>query len=89
MPPAKKAATTAAKAEATNEPIVIEHAGLEFTIPGVKDMPLDVLEAETELEMAKAVLSEDWAAYKATKPTIGDFQELVDKINEAVAGQGN
>ncbi|MFE4513765.1 hypothetical protein ACFRMQ_06120 [Kitasatospora sp. NPDC056783] len=82
--------TAAAKAEATETPSTFEHAGVTFTIPTPKDLPLALLEVQDELEAVRLIVGKgSWAEYWATEPTIGDFQELSDKINQAQAGQGN
>ncbi|MFE9455982.1 hypothetical protein OH797_31880 [Streptomyces anulatus] len=91
---AKKTAapkTAAAAAEAKKGFVTFEHVGLTFEIPGDPDrMPLELLEAEDELEAVKIVLgAEQWAEFKSARPTIGDFRELSRKVNEASAGSGN
>jgi hypothetical protein len=53
-------------------------------------MPLDLLDAEDELEAVKLIVGEDtWAQYRATRPSIRDFQALTEKVNKAQAGSGN
>ncbi|QUI30683.1 hypothetical protein H9W91_07290 [Streptomyces alfalfae] len=93
MPAAKKTAapkTTAAKAEATEKPVKFTHLGIEFEVPPAKKLPLDLLFAEDELDAVKIVVGEDkWAEFRAARPTIGDFQDLSIKVNEASAGSGN
>ncbi|MEU3825228.1 hypothetical protein AB0F36_07870 [Streptomyces sp. NPDC029080] len=93
MPAARKTAaskTTAAEAEATEQPTKFEHAGIEFEVPAPKQLPLELLFAEDELEAVKLIIGEaKWAEYRATLPTIGDFQELARKVNESSAGSGN
>ncbi|MFJ7907502.1 hypothetical protein [Kitasatospora sp. NPDC096204] len=92
MAVAKKTAspkTAAAKAEATDEPTTFEHAGITFSIPAPLDMPLEILEAESEVEAVRLIVGEEaWAEYRATRPTIRDFQALAERVNEA-AGSGN
>ncbi|MFJ9771818.1 hypothetical protein ACIRVF_11290 [Kitasatospora sp. NPDC101157] len=93
MAVAKKTAapkTAAAKAEATDEPTTFEHAGITFSVPAPLDMPLEILEAESEVEAVRLIVGEEtWAAYRATRPTIRDFQALADRVNQAQAGSGN
>ncbi|MBD0739838.1 hypothetical protein [Streptomyces sp. CBMA29] len=87
---AKPAAAVAAEAEATEQPTVFEHRGITFTVPHPLDLPLELLEAEDELEAVRLVVGEEsWTAYRATKPTIRDFQALTEKVNTAQAGSGN
>lgn len=83
MATAKKTASPLV-AEATEAIAKFEHRGIEFEVPEPKDFPLEVLEAESEVEIMRLVLgAEQWAKCKATKPTVGDFRELVDKVNDA------
>jgi hypothetical protein len=78
----KTAASKPVEAEATEAPIRFDHAGITFTVPAPLDYPLDILEAESEVEIVRLVLgAEQWATYKATRPTIRDFKELSDKLN--------
>jgi hypothetical protein len=82
--------TDAAEAEATEQPTKFTFLGIEFEVPPAKQMPLDLLYAEDELEAVKIIVGEDkWAEFRAARPTIGDFQELSTKVNEASAGSGN
>lgn len=86
----KPAPAAAAEAEALEQPTTFEHAGVTFTVPHPLDLPLELLEAEDELEAVRLVVGdESWAAYRATKPTIRDFQALTEKVNTAQAGSGN
>ncbi|MFJ4093442.1 hypothetical protein ACIPYS_17830 [Kitasatospora sp. NPDC089913] len=94
MAAAKKTAApksvAAAKAEATESPTTFEHAGMTFSVPAPLDMPLDLLEATDELEAVRLIVGEEsWAEYRATRPSIRDFQALADKVNTAQAGSGN
>lgn len=90
MPPAAKKATVSPKkiaakqAEAAGSPTVIEHRGIQFSIPDPLDMPIALLEAKDEIEAVKLILgTAQWEAYKATGATIRDFQVLADKVAEA------
>ncbi|MET8702734.1 hypothetical protein ABZW10_28325 [Kitasatospora sp. NPDC004723] len=93
MAVAKKTAaskTAAAKAEALEIPTTFEHAGVHFAVPAPLDMPLELLEAESELEAVRLIVGDEaWTEYRATRPTIRDFQALADKVNQAQAGSGN
>jgi len=75
----------AAKAEAENAPVSFEVKGLTFSIPtDPRELPLELLETDDEVVATRLVLGdEQWAAFKATKPTIGDFSDLVDAMSEA------
>ncbi|MFB8199392.1 hypothetical protein [Kitasatospora purpeofusca] len=87
---APKTAASAAKAEATETPTTFEHAGVTFVVPAPLDMPLELLEASSEVEAVRLIVGEDsWAEYRATKPTIRDFQALADLVSQAQAGSGN
>lgn len=84
----KKTATkkaTAAKAEALEEgPTSFEHAGLTFEVPHPLDFPLEVLETDDEFEACRLIVGdEQWAAYKATRPTIRDFGAFAEKLSAA------
>ncbi|MFC4501748.1 MULTISPECIES: hypothetical protein [Streptomyces] len=90
----KPSAPKAAKAEALNEEISFEHAGIEFTFPAdPKKLPLTLLMTDDEIEATRIVLGErQFTEYLATNPTIEDFGILVDKMSEArgrEAGSGN
>ncbi|MFB7906414.1 hypothetical protein ACFC1T_08305 [Kitasatospora sp. NPDC056076] len=89
MPAAKTTPATAAEAEATESPTTFEHAGITFVVPPPLDMPLDLLEADTEMEAVRLIVGDEaWNAYRAGRPTIRDFQALASRVNE-VAGSGN
>ncbi|AEW94045.1 MULTISPECIES: hypothetical protein [Streptomycetaceae] len=76
------AKTASVEAEATGTPTVIEHGGREYTIPAPKDVPLEVVWAQDDTDIVRLVLGEDqWSRYLATRPTLGDFQALAEKIN--------
>ncbi|MFD8018922.1 hypothetical protein ACFV6G_00595 [Streptomyces lavendulae] len=88
MPTPKKTATkkaTAAKSEALEEsPVTFEHAGITFEVPHPLDFPLEVLETDDEFEACRLIVGEDqWAAYKATRPTIRDFGVFAQRLSEA------
>ncbi|MFJ5066531.1 hypothetical protein ACIQC7_08955 [Kitasatospora sp. NPDC088556] len=90
MPTAKTAPKAAAEAEATETPVTFEHAGLTFTVPPPLDLPLDLLDAKSEMEAVRLIVGDEvWTKYRATRPTIRNFQALAEKVNEAAAGSGN
>ncbi|MEV3860712.1 hypothetical protein AB0J38_41185 [Streptomyces sp. NPDC050095] len=85
---AKKTAAKvqAAKSEAvpSDKPTTFTHRGVPFTLPHPLDFPLEVLETDDEVEVTRLILGdEQWAAYRATKPTIRDFYELTEAMSEA------
>ncbi|MFD7336670.1 hypothetical protein ACFV98_11785 [Streptomyces violascens] len=83
------AKAAAKKAEAEAGPVSFEHRGLTFEIPNALDMPLELLEAEDELTAVRLIVGDDqWAAYKATRPTIRQFGEFADLVAKA-SGQGD
>ena len=75
----------AAKAEAEKLPISFEFKGLTYEVPtDPRAFPLAVLETDDELVATALVLGEDqWAAFKATNPSVGDFYDLVEAMSEA------
>ncbi|MFD8088971.1 hypothetical protein [Streptomyces malaysiensis] len=93
MPAAKKTAakkTTATEAEAIEESVKFAFLGIEFEVAPPKKLPLELLFAEDEVEAVKIVVGDEkWDEFRASGPTIGDFQELSRKVNEASAGSGN
>lgn len=95
--PAKKA-TEARKAEAGDGFATIEQCGLKLRIPIGDNVPLDLIEEacvpdvdnESEADkrrkgiaLTRALLGpEQWDAFKAARPTWGDYLELATKIGE-------
>lgn len=76
--------TGAKEAEAALTPVDIEHGGIKFTIPHPLKMPVKLLRAQDELEAVMLILGEaQWAAFEDSGATIGDFQELADKVAAA------
>jgi hypothetical protein len=74
----------AAEAEATGEVIEVEHNGKTYSLPSPMDFPVDVVFADNDFEAARIVLGEEqWQKYRATKPTIRDFQHFNEKISKA------
>lgn len=95
----KKAATVAHKAEAGGDGFAtVEQCGLTLRIPLGDNVPLDLIEAASELDidgeteadkrrrgiaLTKALLGpEQWEAFRAARPTWGDYLELGAKIGE-------
>ncbi|MDH6705405.1 hypothetical protein P3T27_002115 [Kitasatospora sp. MAA19] len=90
MPAAKTTPKSAVEAEATETPTTFEHAGLTFTVPPPLDLPLDLLDAESEMEAVRLIVGDEvWTKYRATRPTIRDFRALAKKVDEAGADSGN
>jgi hypothetical protein len=74
----------AAEAEARGDVIEVEHGGKTYTVPSPMDYPVDVVFAENDFEAARIILGEEqWQKYRATRPTIRDFQTFNEKINKA------
>lgn len=75
---------TPAEIEATGvETIDITHKGVTYTLPAARrDAPIELAEALERDEMTAAVRAlmgdEQWARFKATKPTIGDRNDIFD-----------
>ncbi|MFJ8699464.1 hypothetical protein [Streptomyces ardesiacus] len=82
--PDADAELTAAKAEAVEEGIKVEHNGKTYVVPSPLDYPVDVVFADNDFEAVRIVLGEDqWQEYRRTRPTIRDFQLFNEKINKA------
>jgi len=83
----KKKSANARKAEADGF-LDIEQNGITLRVPLGRSVPLDAYEAFTEgKEMlgTKLLLGEEqWNAFKATNPTVGDFEQIGLKLNEAL-----
>lgn len=76
---------TAAKAEAEGKPVSFEFKGMRFEIPtDPRHLPLELLMTDDEVEATRIILGEDqWNTFVASKPTVGDFYDLVDAMSEA------
>jgi hypothetical protein len=82
--PDADAELVAAEAEARGDVTEVEHNGKTYTVPSPMDYPVDVVFAENDFEAVRIVLGEEqWQKYRATKPTIRDFQTFNEKINKA------
>jgi hypothetical protein len=81
----KKKSVEARKAEADGF-VVIEQCGIELTIPLGRNVPLDAYEAFSEgndmLGTKLLVGEEQWAAFRAAKPTVGDFADIGQKLTD-------
>jgi hypothetical protein len=63
----------------------IEHDGIAYTVPSeVKQLPVEAIEAWEDDKVISFVRSlvgsETWAKFKATNPTLEDFENLAVKI---------
>ncbi|MFE5542774.1 hypothetical protein ACFQ71_03030 [Streptomyces sp. NPDC056534] len=80
----ENAKKTAVAAEAENASTTIEHGGIEYTIPPFKEIPMQALLADNEVQLVSLILGKaQWEKFCATEPTIGDFQEMSEKVNDA------
>lgn len=81
---AQDAQATEAKADEA-EVRYVEYKDVKYEVPGPLDVSVDLLEAEGELDVIKAVLGDgQYTAWRATKPTLRDLREFGDKLVEAV-----
>lgn len=76
-------------AEAQGELVTVDFRDAVFTLPAnALDTSVDLLEAETELGIVKAILGdEQYATWRAMKPTLRELQEFSNRIAE-VGGFG-
>ncbi|MGK5496392.1 hypothetical protein [Streptomyces sp. URMC 125] len=86
---ARKTANTKAvenaKTEATDveSPRTFEYKGETYTVPGLMDMPVEVLELEdvedvNPTTLARAIIGEEqWAKFKATGAKVRDFNDFL------------
>lgn len=93
-----KKSAQARKAEASDGFVTIEHHGLQLQIPLGDNVSLDLIEEvdapapespteaddrRRDIALTRALLGpEQWAAFKATRPTWRDYRELGTKIGE-------
>ncbi|MGW9170155.1 hypothetical protein [Streptomyces decoyicus] len=84
----KKTVARAAEATATDtEPafVPVEYKGKTYQIAIGDDAPIEVLEAESDFDAVKAILGpEQWADFKSTKQTVGDYKRFSTLIFEAM-----
>jgi hypothetical protein len=87
MPDPKKKSADARAAEADGF-VTIEQCGIKLTIPLGRQVPLKAYAAfrdgdemlGTELLMGE----EQWTAFMAQNPTVGDFEEIGQKLTDAL-----
>lgn len=81
----KKKSAKAREAEAEGF-AVIEHNGLKLRIPLGENVPLNAYRAfrdgDEMLGTEYLFGEEQWSAFMATNPTVGDFAEIGRKLNE-------
>ncbi|GAA2916963.1 hypothetical protein GCM10020221_11260 [Streptomyces thioluteus] len=87
-----KPSTAAKKAEAIDEPVSFDYKDHTYTIPTGKQIPMDFLEAveddRGEIQIIRTLVGiEQWKAFKATDPTVGDFETFAGLVSTA-AGFG-
>ena len=84
-PPKKKIDARQAEADGF---IIIEQCGIELTVPLGRKVPLKAYAAFKEghdlLGTEILVGEEQWAAFMATDPTVGDFEEIGKKLTDAL-----
>lgn len=84
-PPKKKVDARQAEADGF---IIIEQCGIELTVPLGRKVPLKAYAAFKEghdlLGTEILVGEEQWAAFMATDPTVGDFEEIGKKLTDAL-----
>lgn len=84
--PAQKAATKARRAEAADGYVTVEVLGLTLRIPIGDEVPLEAyiaFERGDEIGGTELILGEEqWKAFLAKKPKIGDFNEVGRQLQE-------
>jgi hypothetical protein len=82
----------AQQAEASNAPLKAVWRDREWTAPAATDWPWDVLEAVDDEKFAHALRgllsAEDYAAFKALKPTVSDGGELLEALIDGAGIDG-
>lgn len=77
---------TAPQVEASDaDTITIEFQGISFVLPATPDKwaftTLELFESGKNVAATEAILgAEQYAAFKATNPTVGDFNELMNEL---------
>lgn len=83
----KKKSADARKAEADGY-IDVEQCGVPLRIPLGENVPLAAymaFKADDEMRGTELLLgAEQWAAFMAANPTVGDFAEIGKKLSEAL-----
>lgn len=80
-------------AEALGDKIPFTFDGVDYLIDPTSEWPFDALESFEDGKIAaflRAVLgTEQYAKFKATKPTVGRTNEFVEAFQAALGVQGN
>lgn len=70
-----------AQVDAEGGPVVIDFKGTAFEFPRADDdLPgdvVDALESDRPSATLQALLGEQWSAFKALKPTLGDYRTVL------------
>jgi hypothetical protein len=88
------AAKTPAAVEAQGSaPITFDFRGLAITVPASMDWPFEVIEAFEDGKVSAILRGllgpEQYAAFKATKPTVRDAAALIEALQSAAGIAGN
>lgn len=71
-----------AEAEATDT--TVPFRGVDYVIPPALDLPIEIMEANGELEVLAVVLGDkQYKEFRATKPTLRDLRELSELVATA------
>jgi hypothetical protein len=63
----------------------VMYKDVKYLVPGPLDVSVDLLEADGELDVVKSVLGdEQYAAWRATKPTLRELRSFGDELVKAV-----
>jgi hypothetical protein len=85
--------TNPTAAEALDERVPFSFGGVDYLVPTSADWPFEALEAYEDEKIAtflRHVLGdEQMTAFRATKPTVADFQELVVALQKGLGISGN
>jgi hypothetical protein len=80
-------------AEALDERVPFTFGGVDYLLPATSAWPFEALEAFEDGKVAtflRHVLGdEQMATFRATKPTVADFQELVVALQKGLGISGN
>lgn len=84
---------SAAAAEALNEAVPFRARGIDFELAPSAEWDFEAIEAFEEGKIAtflRLILgAEQYAAFKATKPKVGDVDEFVTELQKALGIAGN
>lgn len=84
--PSKK--TTEPAPEIPEGPKSVEYGGVLYMVPAALDLPVELLEADGELDVIRLILGDDqYKVFRETKPTLRNLKELGEMLADA-AGFG-